>query len=503
MTPCQLANEWLCSHLKEVLNHLQLNVKKVGTNYFTGNLSGEKGQSLSIAAEGPKAGLWKDFATGEKGNISTLWRKVRGIEHQDYATFFSQLEAFSGQNFGYIPPGAIPDWNKCRAGWDNEYAERLVALRGYSRQFVDWLYFKEMVGVYRSCIAFPIWRPDGTLSGIHYYDETKAKKKLRFSKGTNVYPLVFGDTSGPITDLYVHEGEWDAYAQADRSGLYLQKGVRFLATRGAWNAEKIKDQVPKDCRIFLWTQNDQPDKDGRISNDEWVANIGKNTGTADIYIVKIPLEYKDVNDWARAGASKEDLQKALQEANLYTKDVSDPPQSPKSKDCFETKKRPYYTVHKEPFIGKNGILSPNGVYLHGLEKRKIDGETTLSAVDIWICSYLRAIAVISFHGKEHSYLLEYIPHGKTEPKRLALPQASLLGRPDCALKILRDAGVSILNRHSNEVVDYLDSEHFHFNSQTQDKFWQAVKTTGWESSNRFIPRSDHRQPRGRLVRQQF
>jgi hypothetical protein len=248
----------------------------------------------------------------------------------------------------------------------------------------------------------------------------------------------------------------------------------------------LKGQIPTGTRVYIWEQHDLPKNGNRPANEIWLEEVAQIVGR-EVFKVEIPTQHKDIIDWTRAGATKEDLHQAVQKAKLYSKGVSHPAQVPEPKDCSETQKRPYYTVHKEPFTDQNGILSSNGVYLHGLEKRRIAGETTtLSPVDIWICSYLRAIAVISFHGKEHSYLLEYIPHGKIEPKRLTLPQASLLGRPDYALKILRDAGVSILNRHSKEVVDYLDREHFRFNFQTQDKFWQAVKTTGWESSNRFI-----------------
>src|SRR5262249_11189341 len=92
--PCQLAQAWLVSHAEEVVKHLLPNAKKRGKDYVIGSLSGEEGQSLHITVEGASIGRWRDFSTGDKGNISGLWRAVRQIPKDDYKTFFEQLEAF-------------------------------------------------------------------------------------------------------------------------------------------------------------------------------------------------------------------------------------------------------------------------------------------------------------------------------------------------------------------------------------------------------------------------
>jgi phage/plasmid-associated DNA primase len=76
--------------------------------------------------------------------------------------------------------------------------------------------------------------------------------------------------------------------------------------------------VPKNARLFLWTQNDQPNENGQKPNDTWVDKSINNAGTADIYIVEIPPQYKDTNDWTRAGATTEDLLRAPKEAQPYS-----------------------------------------------------------------------------------------------------------------------------------------------------------------------------------------
>ncbi len=39
-----------------------------GREYVVGSLKGEAGRSLKICLHGPKAGVWRDFATGEGGS---------------------------------------------------------------------------------------------------------------------------------------------------------------------------------------------------------------------------------------------------------------------------------------------------------------------------------------------------------------------------------------------------------------------------------------------------
>jgi hypothetical protein len=189
--PCSRAQDWLTAHAEEVVKYLLPNAKKQGKDHVIGSLSGEEGQSLHITVEGAFLGRWRDFSTGEKGNISGLWRAVHSIAKDDYKTFFEQVEAFSGQSFGYSPKEAPPDWPRCLADWTSAEADKLIRLRGYSREFVDDLHRLGQVGTQFGMIVFPVWGPGGVLAGLHRYHEKE--KKLKFSKGTKVALLVLGD----------------------------------------------------------------------------------------------------------------------------------------------------------------------------------------------------------------------------------------------------------------------------------------------------------------------
>jgi hypothetical protein len=68
----------LLDQLELVLLYLFPRGKRRGGQFYIGNLQGEPGDSLVVEMEGPKRGLWIDFATGESGDVLTLWASTRG-----------------------------------------------------------------------------------------------------------------------------------------------------------------------------------------------------------------------------------------------------------------------------------------------------------------------------------------------------------------------------------------------------------------------------------------
>jgi putative DNA primase/helicase len=140
----------------------------------------------------------------------------------------------------------------------------------------------------------------------------------------------------------------------------------------------------------------------------------------------------------------------------------------------DLKDRPCFRCYSAPFAA--GFKA--GVYQHVIEKDK-DTQADVS-VDRWICSILRVLAIVRTEsGAEHGYLIEYVPHGESQPRREVMSQALLLGRGDDALRKLRDIGVSILGANSKHVRDYLDAEHLRFSVKEPDDFWTRVKVVGW------------------------
>lgn len=68
----------LLDQLESVLLYLFPRGKRRGSQFYVGNLQGESGDSLVVELDGPKRGLWIDFATGESGDVLALWASTRG-----------------------------------------------------------------------------------------------------------------------------------------------------------------------------------------------------------------------------------------------------------------------------------------------------------------------------------------------------------------------------------------------------------------------------------------
>jgi uncharacterized protein (DUF927 family) len=486
-TPYQLAEAWLRDHAPEAVLHILPLAKLKGNEMLVADVVGAEGESLHITIKGPKTGLWKDFSTGEKASKSLckLWKTVRGIAQEDHATFFAQLASFSGEFFGFEPPGGPIDWQKCWADWTQADVDKLCKLRGYSPEFVRWLHdVNRGVGVQFGRIVFPVIAPDGALSGLHrYIDE---ERTLKFSKGAKVHPLVFGDMAGPIDQVHAHESRWDCYAQADITGWHLQGGIRFLCTLGAGNGKLVRNQIPPGAKVYCWEQHDPVDQNGKSPNLEWLKAVAANAG-CESRKVEIPPQYKDLNDWVRAAVVTElDLDAAREAAQPFgtagaaaTPSVS---RTPASTLFPAPEERPCYRLY-DTDIEENGKSWEAGVYAHRLE------EKTGNLIDIRILSPARAVAITqTAAGRDYGYLLEYVPHGKTKETGIryeVIPQSLLVGHIHDLMKVLRgDLGMFAPNKCKEAIRDYLDGEHRRFSAKHPEDFWVSTKTSGWHQVGR-------------------
>src|SRR5262249_10524506 len=101
---------------------------------------------------------------------------------------------------------------------------------------------------------------------------------------------------------YVFESQWDAFAFMDKSG--ERNGI--ISTRGANNGALSTNVIPEGLAVYLWTQNN-------AAGDKWQKDICANA-RATVKWVKIPARYKDLNEWTRGGATSDDLQDAMRNA---------------------------------------------------------------------------------------------------------------------------------------------------------------------------------------------
>ena len=66
--------------LREALEHLLPNGRIRSGKFHVGDVRGSKGDSLVVELSGAKIGMWHDFATGDGGDILSLWGAVLGLD---------------------------------------------------------------------------------------------------------------------------------------------------------------------------------------------------------------------------------------------------------------------------------------------------------------------------------------------------------------------------------------------------------------------------------------
>jgi len=67
----------------EIAIYLLPGGKLNGNTWQVGSVGGEEGKSLHISISGAGAGLWHDFATGEGGDLISLWMQIYGLSFRD------------------------------------------------------------------------------------------------------------------------------------------------------------------------------------------------------------------------------------------------------------------------------------------------------------------------------------------------------------------------------------------------------------------------------------
>ncbi len=68
----------LLARIEAVLHYLLPQGRIRAGKFHVGDIDGNPGKSMVVELDGPHAGLWKDFATGEGGDLFDLWARVRG-----------------------------------------------------------------------------------------------------------------------------------------------------------------------------------------------------------------------------------------------------------------------------------------------------------------------------------------------------------------------------------------------------------------------------------------
>ncbi|MBF0445865.1 MAG: AAA family ATPase [Magnetococcales bacterium] len=197
----------LNSDINRVVEKLLPDGKRVGSEWEAGDTGGSSGKSLKVHMAGNKAGLWSDFASGESGDLISLWMACRGLgigeALKEIKNWLGIKEPdFVGHKKSYVRP-AKP---KC--------SKPISVVRDYlttERKISEEAITAYQVGEQDRTIVFPSKR-DGELIFLKYLavDRVNGKKKTWVSPDCE--PCLFGWQAIPeaARAVTICEGELDA-----------------------------------------------------------------------------------------------------------------------------------------------------------------------------------------------------------------------------------------------------------------------------------------------------
>ncbi len=307
-------SEQLARRAEDVCLHLLPNGRKNRHEFQVGSTSGEAGTSLQVHLEGAKAGVWSDFATGEKGDLVDLWREVRSIGMhqaiQEAKEFLGITDAeFFQRSERTFKPAVKPEMPKAASVADYLTKDRKIDLETMKAFGVE---SKQGVrfhadGVTSDAYFLPYLRVGKLIHwkmiGVQRND--KGKKLITVSPGTE--PCLFGwqTIKEDARSVVITEGEIDALTGH-------QYGYNCLSVPfgggGGGKQKWIEYEYPYLERfeeIFLCLDQDS---EGKAATEE----ISKRLGAERCKVVTLPK--KDLNECLLAGISKQQIDAAFQAA---------------------------------------------------------------------------------------------------------------------------------------------------------------------------------------------
>lgn len=242
------------------------NGKRNGKEWVAGSVDGEEGKSLSVCIDGPKAGVWSDFATGVGGDLLDLWQQVRRLTFVDT---IKQAQEYLGvepmpqfKQRKYVKPERPAGMTRPKDNLYHWWSEC-----GISQQTVDNL----RVAQRGDEMVFPYISPGGELELIKY----RGISQKKFSSSKDSAPCLFGwhCVTDDVRDIVICEGEKDCLT-------FWQQGIPALSVpRGAGAGEKQAwieyefDRLERFAEIYICMDNDDA---GREAVGEILDRLGRH-----------------------------------------------------------------------------------------------------------------------------------------------------------------------------------------------------------------------------------
>jgi twinkle protein len=291
----QEISQRLAHDVEAVASMLLPNGKRKGPEYCVGSIGGEDGDSLKVRLTGNKAGLWKDFATGDAGDLIDLWAAVRGMTKKDafeacreYLGVSAPVFAAPAKTYARPPkpPASKPK---------GDVLDYLTRVRQLAPETID--AFKVAATKEDDAIIFPFLR-DGELVNVkHLALARDPNGKKRTWQASNAEPCLFGWDLIPddTKSIVITEGEIDAMS------LYQYGFPALSVNQGAGNHQWIDtdfDRLERFQDIFLWFDNDDAGQKG-------AREVAARLGIERCRIVGHRL--KDANEALQQGVDRDEI----------------------------------------------------------------------------------------------------------------------------------------------------------------------------------------------------
>lgn len=296
--------EKLKAEAESVARYLLPAGRMEGPNWCVGDISGAEGKSLKVCTTGSKAGVWKDFAQGDGGDLLDLWMGVKGCtlpeamnEACSYLGIVDHKPKVEPKK--YKPPVKVKGMGPIATATP---AMDYLMGRGLTAETL------KLFKIYgdQTSVFFPFIH-DGKAKMIKQLKikRVDGKKDIRPTSKDQMPCLMGWQTVTPESrEIVICEGEINAMS-VKQSG-HDALAVPFGAGGGSkqdW-IENEYDRLERFDTIYLWFDNDKPGK-------EAVEAVVPRLGSERCRVIQNPRDANDQLikglDMAKLKANSKDL----------------------------------------------------------------------------------------------------------------------------------------------------------------------------------------------------
>lgn len=272
--------------LPHVLYYLFPNGKICNNHFQIGDIQGSSGESLKIEMQGPKSGMWHDFATGEGGDIFDLWAIKKNF---DIKNQFPKLVNDIHNWLGIYTPFQLKQQNHIR---------KVLSNNDLGSPTGKWNYTDSKGNI---------------IVCIHRYDPPQGKQFRPWDVIAQKHKLP--DSRPLYNQVGIARSDKVIIVEGEKCAESLIKRG-FCATTSMSGANAPIDKTDwsplKNKNIVIWPDNDDP---GKLYAQKVQAKL-LEIGIASLKIIDIPIDKPPGWDAADSVAEGYDINKLIEQAGL-------------------------------------------------------------------------------------------------------------------------------------------------------------------------------------------